>query len=113
VGHGKPPVTQGLHSQQCPEKPIQQRPPRQRLSSNAHVTRNDSQTPEPAVRFVADQLSIANPGDLMTLYGSSAGRWRHGGRIRQRYGYRTFTAFGVTFRLNHILHNLNEMAMLP
>jgi hypothetical protein len=34
MGHGKPPVTQGLHDHQCGGKPMQQRPSRQQLSSN-------------------------------------------------------------------------------
>jgi TnpA family transposase len=43
----------------------------------------------------------------MVLYGASAGRWRHGGRIRERYGYRSFTDFGVVFRLNRFLYALS------
>jgi TnpA family transposase len=65
-----------------------------------------AQAPASAVRFAADQLTISNPVDLMALYGASAGRWRHGGRIRERYGYRTFTDFGVAFRLNRFLYAL-------
>jgi hypothetical protein len=34
MGHGKPPVTRGLHSQQSPRIATPQRPSRQRLSSN-------------------------------------------------------------------------------
>jgi len=40
--------------------------------------------PASAVRFAAD---------LMTMYSKSEGRWRHGPRIRERYGYRGFTDF--------------------
>ena len=65
-----------------------------------------AQAPASALRFAADQLMISNPTDLMTLYGASAGRWRHGGRIRERYGYRTFTDFGIAFRLNRFLYAL-------
>ena len=35
-----------------------------------------------------------------------SGRWRHGPRIRDRYGYRTFTDFGIAFRLNRFLYAL-------
>src|ERR1035437_1104071 len=35
MGHGKPPVTRGLHSQEYPGKAMPERPSRQRLSSNA------------------------------------------------------------------------------
>jgi len=66
-----------------------------------------TETPSSAVRFAADQLLIADFSELMTLYGVSAGRWRHGGRIRERYGYRVFTDFGVAFRLNRFLYALS------
>ncbi len=66
-----------------------------------------TETPSSAVRFTADQLLIANFSELMTLYGNSAGRWRHCGRIRERYGYRVFTDFGVAFRLNRFLYALS------
>lgn len=66
-----------------------------------------TETPSSAVRFAADQLLIADFSQLMTLYGVSAGRWRHGGRIRERYGYRVFTDFGVAFRLNRFLYALS------
>lgn len=62
--------------------------------------------PASAVRFAADQLMIPNSSDLMTRYGASVNRWRHGGRIRERYGYRMFTDFGVAFRLNRFLYAL-------
>jgi hypothetical protein len=29
---------------------------------------------------------IPDSAELMALYVASAGRWRHGGRIRERYG---------------------------
>jgi Domain of unknown function (DUF4158) len=55
--------------------------------------------PASAVRFAADQLSITDSAELMTTYTGSAGRWRHGPRIRERYGYRAFADFGIAFRL--------------
>ena len=36
----------------------------------------------------ADQLSITGSAELLTVYAKSAGRWRHGPRIRERDGYR-------------------------
>jgi hypothetical protein len=65
-----------------------------------------AQAPASAVRFAADQLTLPNPDNLMALYGASAGRWRHAGRIRERYGYRAFADFGVAFRLNRFLYAL-------
>jgi TnpA family transposase len=65
-----------------------------------------AEAPPSAVRFAADQLSIAVSADLMAAYGASEGRWRHGPRIRERYGYRAFTDFGVAFRLNRFLYAL-------
>jgi Domain of unknown function (DUF4158) len=65
-----------------------------------------TEAPASAVRFAADQLSIAVSADLMTTYGASEGRWRHGSRIRERYGYRAFTDFGIAFRLNRFLYAL-------
>jgi hypothetical protein len=65
-----------------------------------------AQAPASAVRFAADQLMIPDSAELMALYGASAGRWRHGGRIRERYGYRMFTDFGIAFRLNRFLYAL-------
>jgi hypothetical protein len=46
--------------------------------------------PASAVRFAADQLSITGSAELLTVYAKSAGRWRHGPRIRERYGYSAF-----------------------
>jgi len=65
-----------------------------------------TEAPASAVRFAADQLSIAVSADLMTTYRASEGRWRHGFRIRERYGYRAFTDFGIAFRLNRFLYAL-------
>lgn len=62
--------------------------------------------PAAVVRYAADQLSIGGSADLMAIYGVSEGRWRHGFRIRERYGYRAFTDSGVAFRLNRFLYAL-------
>lgn len=62
--------------------------------------------PASAVRFAADQLSITGSAELMAVYTKSAGRWRHGPRIRERYGYRAFADFGIAFRLNRFLYAL-------
>ena len=62
--------------------------------------------PASAVGFAADQLSITGSAEFMTIYAKSAGRWRHGPRIRERYGYRAFTDFGIAFRLNRFLYAL-------
>ena len=62
--------------------------------------------PASAVRFAAHQLSISGSADLMIVYAKSVGRWRHGPRIRERYGYRAFADFGVGFRLNRFLYAL-------
>src|ERR1039457_3468882 len=42
MGDGKPPVTRGLQTNNTRRRPMQQRPPRQRLSSNAPVSRSIS-----------------------------------------------------------------------
>src|SRR5271170_1517005 len=52
------------------------------------------------------QLAITGSAELMTVYANSAGRWRHGPRIRERYGYRAFADFGIAFRLNRFLYAL-------
>ncbi|MEO1990281.1 MAG: Tn3 family transposase [Martelella sp.] len=44
--------------------------------------------------------------ELIAEYARSEGRWRHAPRIRQQYGYRTFTDPGVGFRLNRFLYAL-------
>jgi TnpA family transposase len=62
--------------------------------------------PASAVRFAADQLSITDSAELLAVYAKSAGRWRHGPRIRERYGYRAFADFGIAFRLNRFLYAL-------
>ena len=63
-------------------------------------------TPASVVRFSGDQLAMAGSAELMATYVASAGRWRHGPRIRERYGYRLLTDFGVTFRLHRFLYAL-------
>jgi len=63
-------------------------------------------TPKSVVRFAGDQLAMAGSTELMATYVASAGRWRHGPRIRERYGYRLLTDFGVTFRLHRFLYAL-------
>ncbi len=65
-----------------------------------------SEVPSVVVAFVADQLAVSDPQIALSAYEQSAGRWRHGPRIRDRYGYRTFTDFGVAFRLNRFLYAL-------
>jgi hypothetical protein len=65
-----------------------------------------ARAPASAVRFAADQLAITGSAELMTVYANSAGRWRHGPRIRERYGYRAFADFGIAFRLNRFLYAL-------
>jgi hypothetical protein len=65
-----------------------------------------ARAPASAVRFAADQLAITGSAELMTVYANSAGRWRHGSRIRERYGYRAFADFGIAFRLNRFLYAL-------
>lgn len=62
--------------------------------------------PASAQRYVAHQLSIAELEGLIADYARSEGRWRHLPRIRQHYGYRTFTDYGVAFRLNRFLYAL-------
>lgn len=62
--------------------------------------------PVSAQRFTARQLSLAEPEGLLAEYARSEGRWRHAPRIRQHYGYRTYTNYGVAFRLNRFLYAL-------
>ena len=62
--------------------------------------------PASVVGFAADQLSITGSAELMTVYAKSGGRWRHGPRIRERYGYRAFADYGIAFRLNRFLYAL-------
>lgn len=62
--------------------------------------------PVSAHRYTARQLAIAEPEKLIIDYARSEGRWRHAPRIRQHYGYRTYTDYGVAFRLNRFLYAL-------
>ena len=62
--------------------------------------------PAPAVRYVADQLAIPGHAEAIAAYAASAGRWRHGNRIRERYRYRQLADAGVGFRLNRFLYAL-------
>ncbi|WP_246765501.1 DUF4158 domain-containing protein [Aminobacter sp. SR38] len=64
------------------------------------------QVPATALRFTGRQLSFSDPERLIAEYVRSEGRWRHALRIRQHYGYRTYTNYGVAFRLNRFLYAL-------
>ena len=68
----------------------------------------DDPTVAPAcvVRHAADQLAIEGCMEALVAYAASAGRWRHGPRIRERYGYRWFAEALVSFRLNRFLYAL-------
>lgn len=65
-----------------------------------------AEIPASAVRYVADQVEVADHAEALAAYGASEGRWRHGARIRERYGYRRFADRGVAFRLNRFLYAL-------
>lgn len=65
-----------------------------------------TEAPVSALRFTARQLSLTEPEELIVEYARSEGRWRHAPRIRQHYGYRTYTDYGVAFRLNRFLYAL-------
>ncbi|MBK8177232.1 MAG: DUF4158 domain-containing protein [Rhodospirillales bacterium] len=65
-----------------------------------------TEAPAAAVRYAADQLAIEGCAEAMAAYAASEGRWRHGPRIRERYGYRQFTDTGIAFRLNRFLYAL-------
>jgi len=62
--------------------------------------------PAPAVRYAADQLAIPGHAEAIAAYAASAGRWRHGNRIRERYRYRQLADAGVAFRLNRFRRRL-------
>lgn len=64
------------------------------------------QVPGTALSFTARQLSLSGPESLIAEYTRSEGRWRHAPRIREHYGYRTYTDPGVGFRLNRFLYAL-------
>jgi hypothetical protein len=65
-----------------------------------------AETPALAVHYAADQLAIAGHAEAIAAYAASEGRWRHAPRIREHYGYRQLTDFGVAFRLNRFLYAL-------
>ena len=65
-----------------------------------------AEVPGVVVRYAADQLAVRDHAKALAIYGASEGRWRHGPRIRERYGYRQFTDAGVGFRLNRFLYAL-------
>lgn len=65
-----------------------------------------AEIPASAVRYVADQVDVPDPAGALAAYNASEGRWRHGARIRERYGYRRFADPGVAFRLNRFLFAL-------
>ncbi len=68
--------------------------------------------PSVAIRYAADQLDIggqdrsgsATLAATMAAYAAAEWRWRHAGRIRERYDYRQFSDFGIAFRLNRFLY---------
>ncbi len=63
-------------------------------------------TPASVIRFAGDQLAISATTEQMARYCATKGRWRHGPRIRDHYGYRVFSDPGVTFRLHRFLYAL-------
>jgi hypothetical protein len=63
-------------------------------------------TPASVVDFSGDQLAMTGSTELMATYVASAGRWHHGPRIRERYGCRLLTDFGVALRLHRLLYAL-------
>lgn len=65
-----------------------------------------SHIPASVARFAGEQLAIADTTGLMARYCASEGRWRHGPRIRDHYGYRLFSDAGVTFRLHRFIYAL-------
>lgn len=67
---------------------------------------NPSQVPVSVARFAGGQLAISSPAEAMARYCASEGRWRHGPRIRDHYGYRVFSDHGVAFRLHRFVYAL-------
>ncbi len=65
-----------------------------------------SQIPASAARFAGEQLAISDTVESMARYCASEGRWRHGPRIRDHYGYRVFSDPGVAFRLHRFIYAL-------
>lgn len=65
-----------------------------------------SQIPASVARFAGAQLAIDGTAELMARYCASKGRWRHGPRIRDHYGYCGFSDPGVAFRLHRFIYAL-------
>src|SRR3954453_13020759 len=61
--------------------------------------------PARVVRCLAEQLDLTVDGH-MAAYRASGWRWRHPVEIREAYGYRTFDAPGLSFRLTRWLYAL-------
>src|SRR3954449_1624837 len=61
--------------------------------------------PARVVRCLAEQLDLTADGH-MAAYRASGWRWRHPVEIREAYGYRTFDAPGLSFRLTRWLYAL-------
>src|SRR4051794_31558541 len=61
--------------------------------------------PARIVRCLAEQLDLTVDGH-MAAYRASGWRWRHPVEIREAYGYRTFDAPGLSFRLTRWLYAL-------
>src|SRR5829696_2274196 len=61
--------------------------------------------PVRVVRCLAEQLDLTVDGH-MAAYRASGWRWRHPVEIREAYGYRTFDAPGLSFRLTRWLYAL-------
>lgn len=61
--------------------------------------------PASAVGYAAEQLGLNDPGAIFA-YANDRARWRHIPRIRARYGYRSVTDPGVSFRLSRFLYAL-------
>lgn len=67
---------------------------------------DSAQVPASVARLASDQLKIFGAADLMARYCASEGRWRHGPRIRDHYGYRVFSDPGVSSRLHRFVYAL-------
>tara|TARA_R110002020_G_scaffold167497_2_gene355840 strand:+ start:125 stop:1117 length:993 start_codon:yes stop_codon:yes gene_type:complete len=64
-----------------------------------------STAPTSVVSYAAEQLGLDDWG-VIVAYANDRGRSRHIPRIRTRYGYRSFTYPGVSFRLSRFLYAL-------
>ncbi len=65
-----------------------------------------AKTPASVTRFTGDQLAIDGSAELIARYCATKGRWRHGPRIRDHYGYRLFSDPRVSFRLHRFIYAL-------